>query len=68
MISTPFTRHKLILKSKGYGKGALILTDFFKKEANQFYWDELHPMGKEIIEILFNAGRLDNYLRITPYQ
>ncbi len=56
------------VKSKGYDKGAVILTDFFKKEASQFYCDELHPMGKEIIEILLKDGSLDDYLQITPYQ
>jgi len=44
--------------NNGYDKGATILNDFFKKEASQFYRDELHPKGKEIIEILLNDGNV----------
>lgn len=54
--------------NNGYERGATILNDFFKKEASQFYCDELHPKGKEIIEILLNDGNLEDYLRATSYQ
>ena len=55
------------LGTEGYDKGADILKEFFKKEANQFYCDDLHPLGKEIIKTLLNDGGLEEYLRLTPY-
>lgn len=56
------------LGNEGYDLGAKILIEFFKKEAAQFYTDDLHPKGKEIINVLMNEGSLDDYLRLTPYQ
>ena len=53
--------------AEGYDKGSKILVDFFKKEARQFLCDELHPVGRQIIETLLNDGVLEDYLTITPY-
>ena len=52
---------------EGYEKGSKILVDFFKQEAKGYYSDELHPIGRQIIETLLMDGTLDDYLNITPY-
>ncbi|MBP8851332.1 MAG: DUF4914 family protein, partial [Breznakibacter sp.] len=52
---------------EGYEKGSKILVDFFKQEAKGYYSDELHPIGRQIIETLLMDGTLEDYLNITPY-
>jgi hypothetical protein len=46
---------------EGYVKGAEILKDFFKRELKQFLVPELHPLGRQIIEICMNDGTLEEY-------
>jgi hypothetical protein len=50
----------------GYDKGAKILSDFFKKELVKFNTNELHPLGKQIIEACLNDAGLDEYINIIP--
>ncbi|HUX21819.1 MAG TPA: DUF4914 family protein [Spirochaetia bacterium] len=45
----------------GYDSGARILINFFKQELEKFLTDELHPVGRKIIEICMNDGSLENY-------
>ncbi len=46
---------------EGYDKGAVILTDFFKRELAKFNTPDLHPLGKRIIEICLSDGSLSDY-------
>ena len=50
----------------GYDAGAKILTDFFAKELDKFYTDELDPLGKQIIDCFRNGGTIEDYCKITP--
>ncbi|MBH1941762.1 DUF4914 family protein [Mobilitalea sibirica] len=50
----------------GYDAGAKILLDFFKSEASKFNTEELHPLGKQIIECLLNDAPLQSYLDLIP--
>lgn len=51
---------------EGYDAGAKILTDFFKKELEQYLTPELDPRGREIIELCMKDAPLSEYLKITP--
>ncbi len=50
----------------GYDAGAAILLDFFKKEASKFNTEELHPLGKQIIECLLRDAPLEDYINLIP--
>lgn len=50
----------------GYDAGAAILIDFFKKEAVKFNTEELHPLGKQIIECLLRDAPLQDYIDLIP--
>ncbi len=50
----------------GYDAGAKILTDFFAKELEKFYTDDLDPLGKEIIDCFRRGGTIEDYCKITP--
>lgn len=50
----------------GYDAGAKILIDFFKQEASKFNTDELHPLGKQIIECLLRDAPLQDYIDLIP--
>ena len=50
----------------GYDAGAKILTDFFAKELNKFYTDELDPLGREIIDCFRRGGTVEDYCKLTP--
>ncbi len=54
------------LGTEGYDKGAKILTDFFKKELQQFLTDDLNPLGKEIIECFLRDGSLEELTQFIP--
>ena len=51
---------------EGYDKGAQVLVDFFKKELQKYNTDEIHPLGKKIIECCLNDGSLDDYIELIP--
>lgn len=51
---------------EGYDKGADILKEFFKKELKKYLCDELHPLGKQIIECCLNDGSIDDYIELIP--
>ena len=53
---------------KAYDKGAQILTEFFQKEAAKFLQDDLHPLGREIIECFLHGGSVEDYQRLTPME
>lgn len=50
----------------GYDAGAKILTDFFARELEKFYTDELDPLGREIIECFKAGGTIEDYCKLTP--
>ena len=50
----------------GYDKGAEILNQFFKDELLQFNTDELHPLGRKIIDIVNRGGSVEEYAEILP--
>ena len=52
--------------SEGYDAGAEILTNFFKKELEKFRKDDLDPLGKEIIDLFFKGGTVQEYIDLIP--
>jgi hypothetical protein len=50
----------------GYDAGAKILTDFFRKELMQFNTEDLHPLGKQIIECFMANGNVEDYMNLIP--
>jgi len=50
----------------GYDAGAIILIDFFKKEASKFNTEELNPLGRQIIECLLRDAPLQDYIDLIP--
>ncbi|MEG0766009.1 MAG: DUF4914 family protein, partial [Pseudoflavonifractor sp.] len=67
-ISNKFLRPETqeTLGEKGYDKGAKILYDFFAKELEVYNVEELHPVGKQIIECFKNHGSVEDYCKIIP--
>ena len=51
---------------EGYGKGAKLLTDFFKRELKKYMQPDLHPTGKKIIDLCLADASLDDYINIIP--
>lgn len=51
---------------EGYDAGAKILTEFFKKELEQYNTEELHPIGKQIINAFMSGADVDDYMDIIP--
>lgn len=49
---------------EGYDKGAAILTEFFKKELEQYRTPELSELGHRIIETCLNNGTVEDYERL----
>lgn len=49
---------------EGYDKGAQMLSDFFKKELQQYRVEGLSDLGKEIIEVALNDGGIADYNRL----
>ena len=44
-----------------YDEGAEILTNFFHEHIKQFMVDDLHPLGKTIIECCLDGGQVNDY-------
>ncbi|MGL4799508.1 MAG: DUF4914 family protein [Cellulosilyticaceae bacterium] len=51
---------------EGYDKGATILGDFFKRELEAYLTEDLHPLGRQIIECCLNDGTIEDYNQILP--
>lgn len=51
---------------EAYDTGAGILTDFFKSELTQYLTDDLHPLGRSIIEACLADADVAEYDRLTP--
>ncbi len=52
--------------TEGYDAGAEVLTNFFKKELEKFRKDDLDPLGKEIIDLFFKGGTVQEYIDLIP--
>ena len=67
-ISSRFLRpeKQAALGEEGYDKGAEILYNFFEKELAVYDTEELHPIGKQILECFYNRGTIEDYCAITP--
>jgi len=50
----------------GYDAGAQILLDFFKKELARYNKAPLSKTGKEIIDLCFSGGSVQEYIDIIP--
>ena len=51
---------------EGYDAGAKILSNFFKKELEQYLTPDLDPLGRKIINIVMNDGDLEDLSGILP--
>lgn len=51
---------------EGYGAGAKILTDFFKRELSKFDAPSLVPLGQKIIECCMADGSVEDYVKLIP--
>ncbi|TVQ91171.1 MAG: DUF4914 family protein [Bacteroidetes bacterium] len=49
---------------EGYDKGAAMLSEFFKKELQQYKVEGLSDLGREIIELCLNDGGVDDYEKL----
>ncbi|MDP2237320.1 MAG: DUF4914 family protein [Bacteroidales bacterium] len=49
---------------EGYDKGAAILTEFFKKELEQYRTPELSELGHRIIDTCLNNGTVEDYEKL----
>lgn len=67
-ISPQFLRPETqeTLGIKGYDKGAAILTEFFSRQLEQYDVEELHPVGKQILECFKKGGSIQDYCKILP--
>ena len=67
-ISTRFLRPELqeSLGEEGYDKGAEILYKFFEKELAVYDCEELHPVGRQILECFKRRGSVEDYCAILP--
>ena len=50
-----------------YDLGALQLTNFFHQQLEQFLGDELHPLGRRIIECCLSGGTVADYAGLLPH-
>jgi hypothetical protein len=46
---------------EAYNRGALMLQDFFEKNLRKFLEDDLHPLGRRIIDCCLSDGSLADY-------
>lgn len=54
------------LGTEGYDKGAQILNEFFTNELQAYDVEELHPVGKQILECFKKGGSIEDYCAIIP--
>lgn len=60
------TNHQLSIGSEAYDKGAKILVDFFKEELKKFLVEDLHPLGRKIIEAYLQDASLEELEAFIP--
>ena len=54
------------LGEEGYDAGAKVLRDFFARELAAYDSEELHPVGRQIIECFKKDGTVEDYCAILP--
>ena len=54
------------LGEEGYDAGAKVLRDFFARELAAYDNEELHPVGRQIIECFKKNGTVEDYCAILP--
>ncbi|MDR3092006.1 MAG: DUF4914 family protein [Clostridiales bacterium] len=50
----------------GYDAGAKMLTDFFKKEVEQYLTNDLLPLGRQIIKACLEDRGVEDYFELIP--
>jgi len=50
-----------------YDQGAAQLTDFFHRELDQFLVEDLHPLGRQIIECCLKGGTVSDFEALIPH-
>ena len=67
-ISAKFLRPETqeALGEEGYDKGAEILYGFFEKVLSVYDTEELHPIGRQILECFREHGSVEDYCSIIP--
>lgn len=48
----------------GFDRGAEILHEFFRSELQQFYTDDLMPLGKKIIDLAMEGAPVEEYMKL----
>lgn len=51
-----------------YDAGAEILTEFFHRELGGFLHDDLHPLGRSIVDCCLQGGSLEDYVSLIPHE
>lgn len=51
-----------------YDAGAQILTDFFHRELRGFLHEDLHPLGRSIIDCSLQGGSIEDYVSLIPHE
>ncbi len=51
-----------------FEKGGQMLTEFFRKELQQYLTPELDPLGRQIIEAFFNGATVEEFNQFIPFQ
>ncbi len=52
---------------EAYDQGAAQLADFFKQQLTQFDHEDLHPVGRKIIDRCLNGANVDEYTELIPH-
>ncbi len=52
---------------EAYDQGAAQLADFFKQQLKQFDHEDLHPVGRKIIDRCLNGANVDEYTELIPH-
>lgn len=60
------TNHQLSIGDETYDAGAEILKEFFKQELAKFDTEDLHPLGKEIIDAYMRDASVAEFAALMP--
>jgi len=53
---------------EAYDQGAEILHGFFRSQLQTFLEEDLHPLGRKIIECCLEGGSLEDYENLIPVE
>jgi len=53
---------------EGYNRGALMLEEFFERQLTDFLEDDLHPLGRKIIDCCLSGGTVADYCSLIDSQ